>query len=128
MLALKVAGAAAGRGYSLAEVARAVREACAGMGTMGVCLAPCTLPGRRRPPIPEDEMEVGLGIHGEAGLERCPLKSSRQIAQLILDKLTHGLRVTSAGQRVSVLVNNLGGASALVRIHHHHHGHRLTSW
>ena len=71
----KAAGAACDRGLPLDEVERVARKANDRTFTMGVALAPCSLPQTRRPnfEIGDDEMEIGMGIHGEPGVARGPL-------------------------------------------------------
>jgi phosphoenolpyruvate---glycerone phosphotransferase subunit DhaK len=105
----KVAGAAAARGGSLAEVEAVTARAAANVRSMGVALAPCTLPAAGVPTfdLPDGQMEIGMGIHGEPGVRRGPLESADQIAaqltQAILDDLPF-----ASGDEVAVLVNGLG--------------------
>src|SRR4051812_22168870 len=75
VLVHKVAGAAAEAGADLAEVAAEARAAAEAVATMGVALAPCTLPASGLPGfhLGENEVELGLGIHGEPGVRRAPL-------------------------------------------------------
>lgn len=105
----KVAGAAADVGLDLADVTAAAQKAADACRTMGVALGPCTVPQAGKPTfeIADDEMEVGMGIHGEPGVERGPLRPARDIADALLDPILadHGL---SRGDRVAVLVNSLG--------------------
>src|SRR5262249_25535634 len=76
VLVHKVAGAASAAGAPLAEVAAAARAAAAAVRTMGVALSPCSVPAAGRPGflLGEDEIELGLGIHGEPGVRRGPLE------------------------------------------------------
>jgi len=107
--AYKIAGAAAEAGLDLAEVTRIAQSAADACRTVGVALTPCTVPQAGRPTftIAEDEMEIGMGIHGEPGVRRGKLHSADAIAAEMLDMLFAD-RPLSAGDRVSVLVNSLG--------------------
>lgn len=110
----KVAGAAADRMLPLDEVERLTRHANARTRTMGVALSPCSLPQTRRAhfDIGPDEMEIGMGLHGERGISRGPLETADQLAAslvaIILDDL--GLH---RGDEVAVLVNGLGSTSMM---------------
>ena len=105
----KVAGAAAARGSSLAEVVAVTERAAAGTRTMGVALSPCTIPAAGVPTfeLPIGQMEIGMGIHGEPGVRRGPLETADQIAdeltQAVLADLPYG-----RGDEVGVLINGLG--------------------
>jgi dihydroxyacetone kinase len=106
----KIAGAAAARGLPLSEVARIAREAAASLGTMGVALTPCTVPAAGRPgfELADGEIEWGLGIHGEPGVARGALEPADAIVGKLLAKIVDDLAL-QAGERVALLVNNLGG-------------------
>jgi dihydroxyacetone kinase len=110
VLVHKIAGAAAAAGRSLEEVARIAREVAASLGTMGVALTPCTVPAAGKPgfTLADGEIEWGLGIHGEAGVERGAMESAEAIVRKLLAKIIGDLGV-QAGDRVVLLVNNLGG-------------------
>jgi dihydroxyacetone kinase len=109
VLVHKVVGAVAADGGSLAEVAEAGRAAAAAVGTMGVALGACTVPAVGRPGfhLEEDEVEWGLGIHGESGVERSAIVPADEVAERLLGSVAddHGL---GRGDRVALLVNNLG--------------------
>jgi dihydroxyacetone kinase len=109
VLVHKIAGAAAAAGKPLAEVARLARAASARLGTMGVALGSCTVPAAGRPSfsLGDDEIELGLGIHGEKGVERTTLKSADELADRIVATIVGDLGLR-AGDRVALLVNNLG--------------------
>lgn len=109
VLAFKVAGARAEQGGTLEEVEAAARAALDATRTMGVALSPCILPANGHPTftIPEGEMELGMGIHGEPGVRRGPLMSADDIAAELLSRVTAELGLVS-GDRVAVLVNGLG--------------------
>ncbi|MDI3259236.1 MAG: dihydroxyacetone kinase subunit DhaL [Sinobacteraceae bacterium] len=105
----KLAGAAAAAGRPLAEVAAIAREAAAALGTMGVALSACTVPAAGRPgfTLGEDEIEWGLGIHGEPGVERGRLLPARAVAARLIARIVEDLDLPR-GERVALLVNNLG--------------------
>jgi dihydroxyacetone kinase len=113
VLVHKIAGAAAAGGASLAQVAQAARDAAAALGTMGVALTPCTVPAAGKPgfTLGEGEIEWGLGIHGEAGVERGRLVPAGDAVARLLRQIIGDLKL-QAGARVALLVNNLGGTPA----------------
>jgi len=106
----KVAGAAAAAGLSLQEVAREARDTAAALGTMGVALGPCTVPAAGRPgfTLGEDEIELGLGIHGERGVERTTLRHADDLVDTILETILTD-RGLHPGDHVALLINGLGG-------------------
>ncbi len=108
--AFKIAGAAADQGRSLDEVANTVERALSGIRTMGVALTPCIVPQVGRPTfsIADDEMEVGMGIHGEAGIETRKMMTADETAELLVERITADMPL-KAGEQVSVMVNGLGG-------------------
>jgi dihydroxyacetone kinase len=110
VLVHKVAGAASASGASLADVAREAAATAAGLGSMGVGLGPCTVPAAGRPgfTLGEDEMELGLGIHGEQGVRRVPLQPADALVDTLLTTILGDRRIV-AGERVALLVNGLGG-------------------
>lgn len=113
ILVHKVAGAAAAEGLSLAEVAEVARSTVASLGTMGVALSPSTVPAAGGPGfiLADDEIEWGLGIHGEAGVRRSRLEPADVIVERLLSAVIDDLGLRS-GSRVALLVNNLGGSAA----------------
>lgn len=110
IFAIKIAGAKAERGGSLGEVKAATLKANSNIRTMGVALSPCIIPSTGGPnfTLAEDEMEVGMGIHGEPGIERTKLKSANDVAEILTRKVVEDLPF-KAGDRVVVLLNGLGG-------------------
>ena len=107
----KVAGAAAEAEASLAEVAAEAREAAAALGTMGVALSPCTIPAAGTPgfELGGDEIELGLGIHGEPGVRRGPLEPADALVDRLLDAIIDDARGRlGRGIPIALLVNNLG--------------------
>jgi phosphoenolpyruvate---glycerone phosphotransferase subunit DhaK len=109
VFAFKVAGAKAEQGGSLAEVAGAAQKALENIRSMGVALSPCTVPMAGRPTfsIGEDEMEIGMGIHGEPGIKREKLQSADQIAERMTEAILADLK-PARGDRLAVMVNSLG--------------------
>lgn len=110
VLVHKIAGAAAAAGRTLPEVAQIARDVAGALGTMGVALTPCTVPAAGKPgfELADNEIEWGLGIHGEPGVERGAMESADIIVGRLLAKIVGDLSL-QAGARVAVLVNNLGG-------------------
>ncbi|SDX05132.1 dihydroxyacetone kinase subunit DhaK [Roseicitreum antarcticum] len=109
VLAFKIAGAAAEAGLDLAGVTEVAQRAADGCRTMGVALSSCTVPQAGKPTfsLGEDEMEVGMGIHGEPGVMRGKLQTANQIADAMLDPILADLNLPR-GAQVAVLVNSLG--------------------
>ncbi|WP_426242099.1 dihydroxyacetone kinase subunit DhaK [Nocardioides sp. LHG3406-4] len=109
LFAYKCAGAAAERGDSLAEVAAIAQAAVDNTGTMGIGLSPTILPtaGKATFELPDGEMEIGIGIHGEPGIHRGRLETADEIADRLTRPIFEDLGLSS-GDRVAVLVNGLG--------------------
>lgn len=109
VFAFKVAGALADRGGSLDEVAAVAEKALANARTIGVALSPCIVPAVGKPSftIGDDEMEIGMGIHGEPGMKREKLHSADEVAERMTNALLEDLQ-PAAGTRVAVMVNGLG--------------------
>jgi phosphoenolpyruvate---glycerone phosphotransferase subunit DhaK len=107
--AYKVAGATAEEGADLDEVTRIAGKTVAATRTMGVALAPCQVPTASKPSfaLAEDEIEMGMGIHGEPGIWRDKLKPADAVVDEMMDRLLAD-RPEDAGERVSILVNSLG--------------------
>jgi dihydroxyacetone kinase-like protein len=105
----KVAGAAADLMMPLDEVERVARHANARTYTLGVALAPCSLPQTRRAnfEIGAGEMEIGMGIHGEPGMRREALRPADAVVDEIMDAILAEMGA-ARGDRVAVLVNSLG--------------------
>jgi dihydroxyacetone kinase-like protein len=109
VLVEKIAGAAAESGRSLAEVADVARRVNAAGRSMGLALTSCTVPAAGKPTfdLPEDQIEVGIGIHGEPGRSRVPLTSAAEMAQMLVDPILDDLEF--AGDGVLAFVNGMGG-------------------
>jgi len=110
----KIAGAAAEEGRPLDEVERIARAVNGNARSMGLALTSCTVPAAGRPTfdLPDDAMELGVGIHGEPGRERVPLAPARDIARMLLDPVLEDLPFES-GAPVLAFVNGLGGTPLL---------------
>ncbi len=110
----KAAGAAADSMLPLDEVERIARKQNAATFTMGVALAPCSLPQTRRHnfSLGDDEMEIGLGIHGEPGVARGPLKTADAVADDLMDRILAEVGA-GRGEEVAVLVNGLGSTTLM---------------
>lgn len=107
--AYKIAGAKADTKASLDEVKATADQVIEQTCTMGVALSPCTIPAVGKPnfAIAEDEMELGMGIHGEPGIERTKMKKADEVAAIMADKVINDLPF-KAKDEVAVLVNGLG--------------------
>ncbi len=105
----KIAGALAEQGAPLAEVKAVAEQVIANTRSMGMALSACTVPEAGRPSfsIGEDEMEIGMGIHGEAGIKRCKITSADEIVQALLDPVIEDLQLQS-GDEVALMTNGLG--------------------
>ena len=114
VLAEKIAGAAAERGDALEAVADVVRHVNARARSFGIALSSCIPPASGKPifDLPEGEMEVGIGIHGEPGRRRAPLGSAAEIADIMVEAVTSDL-AAKAGSNVLAFVNGMGGTPLL---------------
>ncbi|NNH74499.1 dihydroxyacetone kinase subunit DhaK [Nocardia uniformis] len=106
----KMAGAAAEQGRPLEEVARVAEAVNADSRSMGVALTSCTVPAAGHPTfeLGENEMEIGVGIHGEPGRERVALAPAREVADMLVQPLLADLPF-QRGDRVLCFLNGLGG-------------------
>ncbi|MDZ4697225.1 MAG: dihydroxyacetone kinase subunit DhaK [Deltaproteobacteria bacterium] len=105
----KIAGALSEEGATLAEVKRVAQKTCDNVRSMGVALSPCIVPEIGRPgfEIGANEMEIGMGIHGERGIRRGPLLTANEIVDEIVPTILEDLPFVR-GDEVSILVNGLG--------------------
>jgi dihydroxyacetone kinase-like protein len=110
VIAEKIVGAAAAAGAPLARVADLCRKVNANGRSMGMALTSCIVPAAGKPTfeLGEDEMEVGIGIHGEPGRARLKLAPAAQIADMLLSPILEDLPFR-AGDSVLLFVNGMGG-------------------
>jgi len=110
VVAEKICGAAAERGYDLARLEALCRKVNERARSMGMALTPCTVPAAGKPTfqLGEDEMEMGIGIHGEPGRERVPLLPAKDVTSHLGEAIVADLPFR-AGDRVIAMVNGLGG-------------------
>lgn len=110
VLVHKIAGAAAQRGLPLAAVASLARAASDELGSIGIALEPCIVPaaGKAGFALGADEIELGLGIHGEAGVRRGPMQPVDALVNTMLSAIIDDLGL-AGGERCVLLVNGLGG-------------------
>ena len=109
VLVFKIAGAAAEAGLSLQEVKRLAQKAIANVRSIGVALRACTIPQVGKPTfdLGPDQVEMGMGIHGERGVWRGPLTNANALADEIVDRLLEDLPLKS-GDQSAILCNSLG--------------------
>ena len=109
VLVEKIAGAAAEQGRSLAEVAEVARTVNSAGRSMGMALTSCTVPAAGEPTfeLPADEIELGIGIHGEPGRQRVPLAPAAEIAEMLVEPILGDLEFGTGG--VLAFVNGMGG-------------------
>ena len=111
----KIAGAKAETGASLDEVQAVAQKVIDNVRTMGAAIRPCTVPAAGKPgfELAEDEMEIGIGIHGEPGTYRDKIKTADEITTLLMDKILADIDYT--GSEVAVMVNG-SGATPLMEL------------
>lgn len=111
---IKIAGAAANTGLSLDETAKIAQKASDSTFSVGVALSPGTIPGLEKPTfdIPDDEIEFGMGIHGEPGVERTKMMEADELTDKMLNYLLKESSITKEDE-VAVLVNGLGSTTLL---------------
>lgn len=114
VLVEKLAGAAADQGRPLADVADVARRVNAASRSMGVALTSCTVPAVGHPTfeLSDSEMEVGIGIHGEPGRERMPIRPAREVAELICEPILADLDFAGPDGAI-VFVNGMGATPLL---------------
>ncbi|XP_059172562.1 triokinase/FMN cyclase-like [Physella acuta] len=118
MLIHKIAGAMAEQGKSLEDIVSTLNTVKSKMGTIGLSLSPCSVPGSGPSfTLQPDEMELGLGVHGEAGVKRMKVQTAKEAVKTMMDHMTNTKTSTHIalhrGDRVALMVNNLGGTSVL---------------
>ncbi|EPC8411214.1 dihydroxyacetone kinase subunit DhaK [Bacillus thuringiensis] len=106
----KIAGAMAEKGASLKEVEDVANKVIANIRSMGMALTTCTIPGSDTVgyKIGENEVEVGIGIHGEPGTHRISMIAANEMAELLLEHILSDMQL-KIGDKVAVMVNGLGG-------------------
>lgn len=113
VLIMKIAGAMAENGIPAEKIAVVAQQANDCIGTLGLSLSACSIPGKSPMfTLEPNEMELGLGIHGEPGCERTSLLNVKSIVDLLLTRLEHSKKKCLVkGTKLAVLLNNLGGTS-----------------
>ncbi len=111
---IKVAGAACDAGFDLEEVVRITEKARDHVSSIGIATLPCTLPGNEKPTfeLADDEMEYGMGIHGEPGIERTKMAPAEVIVGRMYAELKKEMDL-KAEEEIAVLVNGLGSTPLL---------------
>jgi dihydroxyacetone kinase-like protein len=109
ILVHKIAGAAAEEGYSFEEIGRVARKVIENGRDIGVALTPSTMPTTGKPAfeLPEDEIEFGIGIHGELGIKRMKVVPSKELAKLMIDKIVEDLKLQK-GDEIALIVQGTG--------------------
>ncbi|XP_070566578.1 triokinase/FMN cyclase-like isoform X1 [Ptychodera flava] len=118
MLVFKIAGTLAEEGRPIEEIARIATEAANSMGTIGIGLTPCNVPGSGASfSLGNDEMELGLGVHGEAGVKRMKMTPAKSVITTMINHMTDQTTAShikiASGDRVAIVLNNLGATSVL---------------
>lgn len=111
---IKIAGAACDAGLSLEEVTRITEKARDNINTIGLALSPGSIPGLDKPTfeLGETEIEFGMGLHGEPGIERTQMQPASQLVQRLYSEIKAEMALHS-GDEVAVLVNGLGSTTLL---------------
>ena len=114
VFAIKIAGAACDMGLSLEEVLAVTQRACGNLCTIGLATQPGTVPttGELTFQLGEDEIEYGMGMHGEAGIERASMRTADQLTRRMYQELKADMQL-APGSRAAVLVNSLGSTTLL---------------
>ena len=109
ILVHKIAGAAAAAGYPLEEVRRLAQKAADSVRTMGMAMSSCTLPAVGKPgfELADDETELGMGIHGEPGVQRVKLMTAKETAKVLLERILEDMGKIMP--KFALMVNGLGG-------------------
>ena len=127
VLVHKAAGAKAETGASLEEVKAVAQKAIDSVRTMGVAINPSTIPAAGKPGfvLGEDEMEVGIGIHGEPGVRKEKLKTANEIVEMLLDKILSD--IDYSGSEVALMVNGSGGTPLMELYLINNHAHDVLT-
>ena len=104
----KIAGAMSQRGENLSEVKRVAQKTIDNVRSMGMSMSSCTIPAVGKPgfEINEDEIEIGMGIHGEAGIYKRPVMNAKELARELVDKITGDFDYSNT--EVALMINGLG--------------------
>ena len=108
----KIAGAAAEKGYTLEEVKRVAQDAADNVRSIGFAFTSCTVPAKGTPTfeIDDDEMEYGVGIHGEPGIQREKVLSADELADRMVNALLNDLKITEGTEEeIAILINGYWG-------------------
>jgi dihydroxyacetone kinase len=110
----KITGAAAELGWSINEVIRIFRKGRDNVRSFGVAISGCIHPitGQMMMELPDDKVEMGMGVHGEGGAERGPMKSSKEFAQTVSEIILNDMPLKK-GSEVVVLLNGSGGMTQM---------------
>ena len=127
VLAEKICGGAAEAGYTLAQLADLCCKVNGWGRSMGMALTSCTVPHVGKPTfdLPEDQMEIGIGIHGEPGRTRLPLKSADEIVEMLMEPILSDLPF-KAGDEVLLFVNSMGGTPLIELYIAYRQAHRIA--
>ncbi|AJA47316.1 PTS-dependent dihydroxyacetone kinase, dihydroxyacetone-binding subunit DhaK [Clostridium pasteurianum DSM 525 = ATCC 6013] len=112
VLVHKIAGAAAESGLSLEEVKKVAEKAVSNVRSLGFAFSSCTVPAKGTPTfqIAEDEMEFGVGIHGEPGIKREKIAIADELSERIVDSILEDIKIDDKNtEEVAVLINGFGG-------------------
>jgi phosphoenolpyruvate---glycerone phosphotransferase subunit DhaK len=112
LFVVKIAGAACAEAATLEEAERVARKAVENVRTMGIALSAGTNPESGEPTflLGDDDIEIGMGLHGEPGVSRGPMKSADELVDLMMDRILPDLPYQS-GDEVAVLINDLGATT-----------------
>lgn len=110
----KIAGAMAEQGATLQEVKRVAEKVIENVRSMGMALSSCTVPAAGKPSftLAEDEVEIGMGIHGEPGTHRETIRQADEVVDHLLGKIFADMPI-SQGEEVAVMINGLGGSAIM---------------
>jgi len=114
VLVHKIAGAAAEEGQSLSEVKRIAQKVIDNGRDIGIALTPCSVPAAGRPTfeLGPDEIEFGIGIHGEPGIQRMKYTTSSELAKIMVDKIVEDMKLQK-GDEIFLVVQGTGGTPNL---------------
>ncbi len=123
----KIAGAAAERGMKLMEVKAVAEKVIANARTMSMAIRPCTVPAAGKPgfELGENEMEIGIGIHGEPGTHREEMKTADEIVDILLSRILSDLDYS--GSEVAVMINGCGATPLMELFIANNHVHDVLS-